>query len=547
MESNSIRPVETQTRNAKLVRDVSKLCVMLTLFIGPVVFIVPGGAARSQEATKPAAEPKPETAESPEAAKPEVPEETAPAPAPADQAQEPETPKAPSLPPPSILKPYAVEVVVTVELAPELPPGGQFQLVEELGNHLRSRFRQLWNLDVRLGTGTERLSLPEIEDLSDERALERIGERPGDKHFLLAIRTDGGMFRTVCREWDAASRTLGPALRQVIGDRRTLASLLANSVCDAFRPLAELEVLEENKIEFLIRGGEFPPRDSEQTLFQPGDYLVPFMRYLNRSREVRSIQPLPWTYLKVESVERSRMQLSMTSVFKAPIPASRRRVEVMAMRVRPRFPATSVLVYPRGQIRNPLVGYRCELLNRMPTEEDPVADRIKLATDRSGNATIPVDPAHPLQFLYVHSGEAVLARVPVMPGIVPDLQVEVPDDRARLNVEGEVTLLQGELIDIVATREVLMARIRAAATQNKWDDVNRFLKELDGLPTQTQFIAKIDTLQVQAVYAAQQAKDRVAESRIKKLCSGVRDSAGKYLDPFRVTDFKRDIQTMRPR
>ena len=133
-----------------------------------------------------------------------------------------------------------------------------------------------------------------------------------------------------------------------------------------------------------------------------------------------------------------------------------------------------------------------------------------------------------------------------MPGMVPEVEIEVPDDTARLNVEGEVALLQGKLIDIVATREVIMARIRAAASKNSWENVDSFLKELDELMTRDQFVAEIDTLQVQAVYHAQQARDRVAESRIKKLCTGIKESAQKYLDPFRVTDFKREIATMRP-
>jgi hypothetical protein len=181
----------------------------------------------------------------------------------------------------------------------------------------------------------------------------------------------------------------------------------------------------------------------------------------------------------------------------------------------------------------------------MATAEDPVEDRIKLSTDRRGVVTVPANLQHPLQYLQVYSGQALLARVPILPGVAEHLEVEVPDDRARLSVEGEVQLLDGELVDIVATREVLISRTRAYALQNRWDDVDRLLRELQALPTLEQFLTRIETMQVQAVYAAQLAKDRVAEGRIKKLCAGIKETAGKHLDPFRLTEFRQEIAALR--
>lgn len=217
------------------------------------------------------------------------------------------------------------------------------------------------------------------------------------------------------------------------------------------------------------------------------------------------------------------------------------------MRIRPFLPATEIKVIPRGNPRNPLVGYRCEVLDRLPQGDDEVEDRLKLSTDRRGIVTVPVDPETPLKHLIVYSGQSVLARLPFIPGNSPRLEVEVPDDRARLTVEGEVSLLQGELIDIIATREVLMARARAAADKEQWEQVDRFLEELEKVPTQEQFLDRIETLEVQAVYAARQAKDRAAERRIQQLCSGIRNSAEQHLDPFRVRDFRNDINMLRPR
>jgi hypothetical protein len=253
----------------------------------------------------------------------------------------------------------------------------------------------------------------------------------------------------------------------------------------------------------------------------------------------------PWTYLKVDSVERSRVRFSYISTFKFPFSGTRRRVEVMAIRVKPRFESTELKIYPRKNSLNPLVGYRCEILDRLPTEEDPVEDRLKLITDRRGIVTIPSDDAAPQKYLMVYSGEALLARLPMVVGVEQVMELEVPDDRARLNIEGEVALLKGELIDIVATREVIMARARAAAEKQDWQSVDLFVRELEALPTRQSFIGRIDSLQVQAVYRAQQLKDRVQEIRVKKLCTEVSEQATKHLDPARIVDFRQRMREER--
>jgi hypothetical protein len=217
----------------------------------------------------------------------------------------------------------------------------------------------------------------------------------------------------------------------------------------------------------------------------------------------------------------------------------------MALRVRPRLSETVLRIAPRGDLLNPLAGYRCDLLPRLATLDDPVTDRIELVTDRQGRVTIPADPAQPLKFLQVYSGQALLARVPILPGLKKEMELDVPDDRARLSVEGEVALLQSELIDIVARREVLMARTRAAVEKGNWPDVDALLAELQRLPTLNLYQSEIESLEVRAVYVAKQAKDRVGEARIRRLCRGVRESAEKHLDPARLLNFRQDINSRR--
>ncbi len=449
--------------------------------------------------------------------------------------------KIPPPPPPAILQPYRVMAYVSFETNPMLPATTQSTTTFGLKKHLESQFHNMWVLDVARGTGETLLATEQLSVLSEESIPTSFMNSEYDKIFLSTVSHQAGKFTILSREWDTNSRTIGSLYTSVIADRREIVASLAHNIAEAFRPLANLEVVNDNVIEFLVRGGEFLPRNPDMQQFKEGDYLVPYMRFLNRKREVQKIQQLPWTYMKVESVTRSRIRVSVTSAFGNPVAGKRRRVEMRAIRIRPYLPATEIFIYPRGEKQNPLVGVRCEVMDRVPTEEDPVDDRLKLETDRRGIVTVPVIKKSPIQFLYVYSGQALLAKLPFIPGNSPRLEVEVPNDRARLNVEGEVALLQSELIDIVATREVLMARTRGAAKTKKWDNVSKFLNQLQDLPTLTEFTGRIDSLQVRAVQAAKLARDRVAEIRVKRLCSGISSSAEKHLDPFRIAEFRREM------
>lgn len=459
-----------------------------------------------------------------------------------------EKPKVEIPPPPTpwILKPYQVQVFVSFETDPVLSASTRSQTIESLQRHLQSQFHQMWKLEVLQASQENWYTAEQLNSLTEEELPAGLIESENDKVFYATVEHRAGEFSVTTREWDASSRTLGSVHQTTLSSRREIVAQLGRMVAEAFRPIAELEVVhEDGKIEFLVRGGEFPPRNSAMQQFREGDFLVPYLRYVDRKRELQKIQPLPWTYMQVESVERSRIALSITSAFGNPVAAKRRRVEIHAMRIRPYLEQTEVFIYPRGEKQNPLVGYRCEVMDRVPTEEDKVEDRLKLETDRRGIVTVPVVEKSPLQYLYVYSGQALLAKVPFIPGYSPSLEVEVPDDRPRLNVEGEVSLLQGELIDIIATREVLMARTRGAAKAKKWDDVGRFLSQLQDLPTLDEFTSRIASIEVRAVQAAKLKRDRVAEIRVKKLCTTIQEASEKHLDPFRIAEFRREMNDLK--
>ena len=458
-----------------------------------------------------------------------------------------ESPIEPEAPAPWILRPYEVQVQIAVADDPEFIWQHDDHFFEDVRKLIRGELHQMWNLEIVPAESVNWFAPEQLENLSGKAIKENFSSTTFDKVLLVTVSHQTGQFTIAAREWDSSSQSLSSYHEKHARDHRQITAQVASIVLQAFRPFGELETISEDgdTAEFLIRGGEYLPRNKARMQFQPGDFLVPYFRYLDRQREVQRIQVLPWTFLKVDSVNRSRIEVSTISTFRSPLSGTRRRVEVMGMRIRPHLQFTEVLIYPRGDKLNPLVGYRCEVMSRVPSEDDPVEDRIKLVTDRRGIATVPANPEFVVQYLYVYSGKALLAKVPLVPGYAPRLELEVPDDRHRLNVEGEVALMQSELIDIVSTREVLMARVRNAVEKKQWDDVSKFMTQIQELATDEDFKIRIEALQVRAVYEARQARDRVAEIRVKRLCDGIREASTKHLDPFKIVDFRREIDEIR--
>lgn len=472
------------------------------------------------------------------AANPELPSTTG-------ETAEPTVPAVPELPPPSELVPYEVLVSVAHARDPQLDEGLRQSVLEAVGIRMRSRLGEMWNITV----AEEETGAPFIHGALDRHSPDELNTRwlPSrfDKVFLAGLTRQGSRYTASVREWDRSSQTAGPAIAESTLDRRLAGQVLSELVMRAFRPTATVTSVREDTCELIVRAGEFLPSDPSDVPLRPGDYLTPYLRYLDRQRNVRQMQYLDWTYLRVESVDRARVVCRTISAFRAPLGGSRRRVELMAIRARPLLPDTELRLTPRNDPLNPMVGFRVDALDRMPTQEDPVADRLSLTTDRRGTVTLPADAAEPLRYILVHSGQSVLARVPFIPGLIDRVELNAPNDSARLEVEGALSLIEGELIDNLARRGVLMARARKAAASEKWDDVDQFIKEFNALPELPTVEQRIAAIETPAVQTARQLKDRVAEARIKRMCREIREIAAKNLDPDRIKEFRDEMVELR--
>ena len=199
------------------------------------------------------------------------------------------------------------------------------------------------------------------------------------------------------------------------------------------------------------------------------------------------IRPIPWTYLAVESREGSEVACHMHSGFRSPFTSRRRgRVEKLALAVNPPKKPTRLSLISISNPNFPMAGYEIHAYS-----PDSPATKLLGYTDLHGSLTIPPSDGHPLRLLIVKNGGAPLAKLPLIPGLEATVRAEITNDEERLRVEGFITGLQDRLIDIVARRRFLIARVRKRIDADKLELAEKIFEDLRKLPTRESLLEEL--------------------------------------------------------
>ena len=142
----------------------------------------------------------------------------------------------------------------------------------------------------------------------------------------------------------------------------------------------------------------------------------------------------------------------------------------------------------------------------------------------------------PLVQLYVKSGDVVLARLPVVPGISPLEKAELADDSRRLEAEAFMRGFQGEILDLIGLRTLLSTRINRLLAQNKMKDAEKVLVELRSLKDYSAMVEGLDRLQRKVLDESTGPISLGAKSRIDRLFQTTREMMQKFLQNDLVRD-----------
>jgi len=448
--------------------------------------------------------------------------------------------------------PYRVTVLMSFAQDPSITPVWRQTVVATLSSRITSTFGGVWQFvpaegvqqDDRLSPANE----AGLERLTYDEGAQRLKDLACDKAFFLAVRPQGPGWVIAGREWDATLQSIGPLATTTTLDRRGIGDASLVLLRKLFSPLVIVDDADRDSktATLTVRAGSIPLADSKLTLLKTGDLLRPVIRFLDSKRNVRKIQPVPWTYLVLDRIENGHARCSVTSTYRAPLAANMRnkRVEAIAVRIRADLPATQLKLVAGRTPPRPLSGLFVSLHPSVPEKNGPTPEPPKYLSDRHGMVTVPVDRGHALRMLEVHSGSTLLAKRPFVAGAEPEVTLEVLDDTLRLNAERDIDLLLGRLIETVARRAAFIGRIRAAAKKNDGAAAERLLDELEHLPAAAAYAEELNKIRVVALEDAERRKDRLATRRIGDLCQKSSAMIDQYLPDDRIPTLKQEIKEL---
>ncbi len=405
--------------------------------------------------------------------------------------------------------PYQATVWLALEPVPQLPQS----LVATLGDSVAGRSRSTWGGVVQVQVAAppatlQGLLLNDLDTITPD-AIAGAASREAlevDKLFLAAITYRAGTFVVRVRELDCRTRQLGPVVERPSATIDALPLALCDALAESFTPLARIEQVDERTLVARLRAGGLIENPASPALIEPGMVLRPVVRRNDRTGlPVKGgIQPIPWSFLTVENRREAILECTLRSGYRAAIPPrGGARIERLALLVRPRHEATTLLLRSRSDAEKPLVGY--EVHRRL---KDGDKTELLGITDSRGSLVVPPGDGS-LETLVVKNGKQLLARLPLVPGYEQTLTAAIADDEGRLAAEGFVAALSSRVLDLVARREILAARVRARVKEGKTDDAQRLLEEFRKLETRADLNRELDRFRQQVATSDKQTQQRI--------------------------------------
>ena len=232
------------------------------------------------------------------------------------------------------------------------------------------------------------------------------------------------------------------------------------------------------------------------------------------------VAQVPWTYIEAVEDKDKSLAFRVQSGSRHPFAGRRQgRVEQIAIAVRSDSDPTTLYLHSRKSDKKPLVGYEVLTLDTGTNRQNRIG-----ISDAAGEVQI-LPGKSPIEMLLIKHGGQLLAKLPVVPGAEREIKVPLPDDEARLTAESRLAGVREDLIDVVARRNILIARTRQKIEKKDFAGAEQLLRALDDLPGKSQFTSTLDTSE-----RLIRSDDPQIQRRIKQLFDATRTLAAQFLD-----------------
>lgn len=432
-------------------------------------------------------------------------------------------------------QPYRIQAILAINVPGGLSERLSTELPEYLAQRVEAALAPAWILDVQVASGAERVQIVDTLE-SQSAAKPAILPAGKDKLLLLSVQWTPAGFELAAREYDAHLARWGTTIRRECRQQSALPEQLFALAWQAFAPLAQFEVdaSDPKKITLKPRGGSLPRSADAPPWFKPGDLFQPILRRTSRGGQLveNGIAVVPWTYIEAtESKDKKQVEFAIHSGSRQPFNARRQgRTEQLAIGVRADAGPTTLHLYSRKNEKKPLVGYEVLL-----SGEGDDTTRIGVSDTKGDLQVLPGKSR--VEMLFIKHGGQLLGKLPVVPGAESLIKIPLPDDDARLLAEARLAAVREDLIDVVARRNILMARARQRIAKKDFAGAQELLRTLDELPGKPQF-----SLTLTNSARALRSDDPQMQRRIDQLFQTTQTLTTQFLDVRPISQLHNELR-----
>lgn len=420
----------------------------------------------------------------------------------------------------------AYDVTLAIEFAPgaEFPADFRQRNLGKVRSLVRRTFGERWHATV-----LEHSRSSGIEGTS--------------KRIEIAVERRGSEYVFTSQEWDKTTETWSQRQslsfpRRAEFDERIVAAAVA-----AFRPLAKVDSEDEGQAVLRLQGSAIPTPDPNAGRID--ELFVPFLRKFDRDGLLVETRNVPYTLLRISEIEDGIATAEVLSALRSPLGGRRGTVEAWAIATRPAQVATQLTIV-RREDEVPLAGRTVEVRNEPfhPGQDEP-PPVVSLLTDRSGSVMLPIRDDALIDWLTIKSGDATLMRLPIAPGVEKHMTLPLGDDQRRLDAEGRLAILTGELIELVAKRATLIATARNSARAGEYDKADAALAAAEKLPDAASFRRRLAAVETPAAKAAEDEGDRLSAARIRALGRKAISLVDRYLNADALRATREEVEELK--
>jgi hypothetical protein len=328
------------------------------------------------------------------------------------------------------------------------------------------------------------------------------------------------------REYDMAARRLGALQERVVHALGDVPRALLEFTIDLFNPTAEITGQEGGRALLKVQGAAITPASPVGEVVSKGTVFLALRLVSLRDGKLQILR-IPYTYLQAESVEGPVAHCTIVSALRDPLTNRVQRPNSLAALGLKAGNTPVRLRFVTRADKLPAAGYTVTV-RRVP-DGQPYELGI---TDRSGRIVLRPGFASGLVILRLLAGNVEpMVELPLMPGESADERsIDFDPKPHTVELESQVDSLRDEVVDLVAMRARLEARMKARLDGEDWTGLEAAIKEFALLTPRDEFAQRLAKLKEDAAQRQAQLKKAVLTRTATAQISDLQSMIDRYLD-----------------